>query len=125
MAPSAPEGITLTTPEERAAILHAVQDAARKPAPVEPIAQEPVHAKRTRLLFYDAELGEAISQALTIVNVQRKKQKEPPIDWNTFVVYGLVKNGLAAFEAARAEYEASSRLVLSADEVRARAGRNR
>ena len=56
---------------------------------------------------------------------QRKKQKEPPIDWNTFVVYGLVKNGLAAFEAARAEYEASSRLVLSADEVRARAGRNR
>lgn len=117
-----PEGVTLTTPEERAAILRGLQDARagdveKRPAP------PTVHTKRTRLLFYDAELGEAISQALQAVNAERKTQKEPPLDWNTFVVYGLLKNGLAAFEAARAEFEASQRLVLSADEARALAGR--
>ena len=91
------------------------------PAPVAP----KVHSIKSRLLFYDEELGDAISAALTVVNLQRKEMSEKPLDWNTFVVYGLLKNGLAAFEAARAEFEASQRLVLSADEARAMAGRRR
>ena len=121
--PALPDGVTNTTPQERTAILRNIKAAWR--APKEPPPPSPVHEQHTRLLIIDAELREAISRALMAVNTTRKADGEKPLDWNTFVVYGLLKNGLAAFEAARAEYEASQRMVLSADEARAMAGRRR
>jgi hypothetical protein len=115
---------TSTTPEERAAIMRRLQDAAAAERHEEPAPAPPsVHEQRSRLIIFDAELGEAISRALAAVNAERATQTERPLSWNHFVVYGLIKSALAAFDAARAEYEASQRLVLSADEVRERRAR--
>jgi len=73
--------------------------------------------RRSRFLVYDGEIGAEIDNALAFFNERRKEAGETPMDWNTFVAYGLLRRGLESFNAARAEYERSQRHVLTPEEA--------